>query len=52
MALPTQPNVADTLGWVHYKRKSFPLAITQFKQALESSPDDPNIRYHLALAVV
>lgn len=49
-ALPSQPHVADTLGWVHYKRNSFSLAITQFKQALENSPNDPNIRYHLALA--
>ena len=49
-ALPDQPNIADTLGWVHYKRGSFPLAITQFKQALENRPEDATIRYHLALA--
>ena len=43
-ALPDQPNIADTLGWVHYKRGSFSLAITQFKQALGKSAggcDDP-----------
>ncbi|MFH0781455.1 MAG: tetratricopeptide repeat protein [Pseudomonadota bacterium] len=49
-ALPDQPNIADTLGWVHYKRSSYSLAITQFKQALENRPEDPTIRYHLALA--
>jgi len=49
-ALPEQPNIADTLGWVHYKRNSYSLAITQFKQALEHQPEDPTIRYHLALA--
>jgi tetratricopeptide (TPR) repeat protein len=48
--LPDQPNIADTLGWVHYKRNSYALAITQFKQALEHRPEDPTIRYHLALA--
>lgn len=49
-ALSDQPHIADTLGWVHYKRKSYPLAITQFKQALEKRPDNPTINYHLALA--
>lgn len=49
-ALPDQANIADTLGWVHFKRNSYPLAIAQFKQALEIRPEDPAIRYHLALA--
>lgn len=49
-ALPNQPNIADTLGWVHYKRESFSLAISQFKYALEARPDDPTIGFHLALA--
>jgi tetratricopeptide (TPR) repeat protein len=49
-ALPDQPNVNDTLGWVHYKRNSYALAISQFKQALEHRPEDSTIRYHLALA--
>ncbi|EKD37746.1 MAG: hypothetical protein ACD_75C01012G0001 [uncultured bacterium] len=49
-AMPDQANIADTLGWVHYKRESYGLAISQFRHALESRPDDPTIRYHLALA--
>ncbi len=50
-ALPDQPHIADTLGWVHYKRQSYSLAISQFKQALDNRPDDPIIQYHLALAL-
>ena len=50
-ALPEQPQIADTLGWVHYKRNSYALAITQFRQALEFSPDDSVIQYHMALAL-
>ncbi len=50
-ALPDQPNIADTLGWVHYKRKSYSLAISEFRQALEGRPNDPVIQYHLALAL-
>jgi tetratricopeptide (TPR) repeat protein len=49
-ALPDAPNVADTLGWVHYNRGSFPLAISQFEFALQKRPDDPTFTYHLALA--
>jgi tetratricopeptide (TPR) repeat protein len=49
-AYPKQPQIADTLGWVHFKRKSYSLAISQFSQALENRPDDPVILYHLALA--
>jgi tetratricopeptide (TPR) repeat protein len=50
-ALPDQPHIADTLGWVHYKRQSYSLAISQFRQALDNRPDDPIIQYHLALAL-
>ncbi len=50
-AYPDQPHIADTLGWVHYQRKSYPLAITQFRLALDKKPDDPIIQYHLALAL-
>ncbi len=50
-ALPDQPQISDTLGWVHYKRKSYSLAIPQFRQALQMRPGDPIILYHLALAL-
>ena len=49
-ALPDNPNIADTLGWVHYKRGSYSLAIAQFESALQHRPDDPVFTYHLALA--
>ena len=50
-AFPEEPHIADTLGWVHYKRKSYSLAIPQFEMALNNRPDDPIISYHLALAL-
>jgi Flp pilus assembly protein TadD len=49
-SLPEMPSIADTLGWVHYKRKSYSLAIAQYQQALEKQPNNGMIRYHLALA--
>ena len=49
--LPDNPSVADTLGWVHYKRGSYGLALTQFSQAVEELPENKSIGYRLALAL-
>ncbi len=48
--LPDNPNISDTLGWVHYQRNSPSLAKSQFEHALTVNPDNPTIRYHLALS--
>jgi len=48
---PDDPYIADTLGWVHYKRGSHKLALTQFSIATEKRPASPSLRYHLALAL-
>lgn len=50
-AFPEDPYIADTLGWVHYKRGSHKLALTQFSMATEKLPDMATLRYHLALAL-
>jgi len=51
-AFPEDPYIADTLGWIHYKRGSHKLALTQFTMATDKVPDMPTLRYHLALALV
>jgi tetratricopeptide (TPR) repeat protein len=52
--LPDDPNTADTLGWVLYKRGVASAAIGYLKEAEAGmAPDDANlglIRHHLALA--
>lgn len=50
-AFPDSPEISDTLGWVHYHRQSYSLAIVQFELALQGRPDSPVIEYHLALAL-
>ncbi len=50
-AQPEDPYISDTLGFVHYKRGSYQLALTQFTKATEKRPDMPILRYHLALAL-
>jgi tetratricopeptide (TPR) repeat protein len=52
--LPDNPNTADTLGWVLFKKDSAPAAINYLREAVGGmSPDDPNlplVRHHLAQA--
>jgi tetratricopeptide (TPR) repeat protein len=52
--LPDNPNAADTLGWVLYKKNSHDAAIGYLREAVRNmEPDDPQlpiVRQHLALA--
>ncbi len=41
--------IIDTVGWVYYKRGEYNSANAKFRRALELSPLQPTIRYHLAL---
>jgi len=51
-AMPNNPSVADTLGWVMYKKKVCSAAISLFHEAIaaypESHPLRGTVRYHLA----
>jgi tetratricopeptide (TPR) repeat protein len=52
--MPDDPSVADTLGWVMYKRAIPSAAISLFREAIDSyepgSPTRALSRYHLALS--
>jgi tetratricopeptide (TPR) repeat protein len=48
-ALPNQPDVSDTLGWIYYKKNLLPLAITTLQHCLELDPKNSTALYHLAL---
>jgi Flp pilus assembly protein TadD len=50
-AFPEDPYIADTLGWVYYKRGAYSMALTQFSFATEKRPDIPTLRYHLSMAL-
>jgi tetratricopeptide (TPR) repeat protein len=51
-ALPNNPSVADTLGWVMYKKQVCSAAISLFHEAIaaypEAHPLRGTVRYHLA----
>ena len=45
------PAIADTLGWVHFKKKSYPTAIALLKESSEKFKNsNPTVLYHLAQA--
>jgi Flp pilus assembly protein TadD len=48
-ALPTVPNVADTLGWAFYHKGTYALAIPLFKEALKSAPENPTYHFHIGM---
>ncbi len=47
--LPRDPTVADTLGWVHYKRGEYAEALRLLLEAAERLPAQPEIQYHLGM---
>ncbi len=51
-AFPDDPRIADTLGYVYLKKGLADNAASQFSLALERLPDEPEINYHMALAMV
>ena len=47
---PDDPNVADTLGWVYYKKFAYLLAVSLLKEAADKLPNEPLVLYHLGMA--
>lgn len=49
---PTWSAALDTLGSIHLELEEYDLARRSFGQALERSPGNPDIRYHMAMVAV
>jgi tetratricopeptide (TPR) repeat protein len=48
---PNDPGIADTLGWIYYKKGIYGTAITLLKESNEKfKGQNPTVLYHLALA--
>jgi Flp pilus assembly protein TadD len=47
---PEQPDVNDTLGWVHYKRGSSMQAIAMLTISVEKDDKNPIYQFHLGMA--
>ena len=48
--LPNSHEVADTLGWIYYKKGIAPQALTSLKQAVAAEPSNAIYLYHLGAA--
>lgn len=49
---PDLDGVADTLGWVYYKRSAYALAVPLFRECLRKAPDRAIYHYHLGMALM
>jgi putative PEP-CTERM system TPR-repeat lipoprotein len=49
---PEDPSVSDTLGWILYQRGIYQRAATLLKDASEKLPQNAEIRYHYAMALL
>jgi len=50
-ANPNDPGIADTLGWIHFKKGTYATAIGFLKESDEKfKGQNPTVLYHLALA--
>ncbi|MDH3589814.1 MAG: tetratricopeptide repeat protein, partial [Gammaproteobacteria bacterium] len=49
--LPDLGQITDTYGWLMLLQGNVDEAISTLRQAARQSPDDPDIRYHLAVAL-
>ncbi len=47
---PDDPNIADTLGWIYYKKNAYLLAVNLLKEAADKLPNDPVVQFHYGMA--
>jgi Flp pilus assembly protein TadD len=50
-AAPHDPHIADTFGWILYRRGMHQRAVDLLRQSAEKLPSDPAIQYHLGMAL-
>jgi tetratricopeptide (TPR) repeat protein len=49
-AAPNVPNIADTLGWILYKKGDYGNALPLLQESASKLPDQPGISFHLGMA--
>src|SRR6185436_12315249 len=50
-AKPDDPHIADTLGWIYYKKNAYLLAVSLLKEAVERLPNNPVTNFHYGMAL-
>jgi tetratricopeptide (TPR) repeat protein len=47
---PEDASVADTLGWILYKKRDYPRALSLLQESAGKLPDNAEIQFHLGMA--
>jgi tetratricopeptide (TPR) repeat protein len=47
---PADPYVADTLGWILYKKHDYSRALSLMEESMDRQPNDGEIHYHVGMA--
>jgi tetratricopeptide (TPR) repeat protein len=45
------PHIADTLGWIYYKKNAYLLAVNLLKEAVEKMPNNAEVQFHYGMAL-
>jgi tetratricopeptide (TPR) repeat protein len=49
-AAPNTPNIADTLGWISFKKGDYGNALRLLQESADKMADQPEIQFHLGMA--
>ena len=49
-AAPNEPRIADTLGWIEFKRRNYANALRLLEDSAIKLPDSAEIQFHLGMA--
>src|SRR5262249_21794035 len=49
-AVPNEPHLADTLGWILFKKGDYGNALRLLQESAGKLPDQPEIQFHLGMA--
>ena len=49
-AVPNDPNIADTLGWILFKKGDYGNALRLLQESAGKLPDQPEIQFHVGMA--
>jgi tetratricopeptide (TPR) repeat protein len=47
---PDDPHIADTLGWIFYRKNTFLRSVSLLKEAVLKLPQSPDVQFHYGMA--
>lgn len=47
---PQEPGIADTLGWILYRRRDYGRGLALLQESVAKAPEEPEIQFHVGMA--